>query len=137
MPQTIIHVAVRLGLFHVFLGQQKYRLQHVVEVVGDASGDPAQGLHLLGLHQFLFGLTMLGDVLNGSTHPDHIPGGIENHLTALMYDANSSVRKGDAVNNVVRFAFLRLVNSLFHLCPVIWMHAVEKGVEGRRELLGI
>ncbi|OPZ59291.1 MAG: hypothetical protein BWY87_01078 [Deltaproteobacteria bacterium ADurb.Bin510] len=36
--------------------------QHVVEVVGDAAGQRADGLHLLGLHQLLLEFDLVGDV---------------------------------------------------------------------------
>lgn len=37
--------------------------QHIVEVVGDASGQLTHGFHLLGLSQLLLGLHALGDLI--------------------------------------------------------------------------
>ena len=57
-----------LGEGHVAVAED--RRQQVVEVVGDASGELADALHLLGLAELLFELPALGDVHDGALDDD-------------------------------------------------------------------
>ena len=69
----------RLGRVQIIHGQLDVRenhSQHVVEVVGHAARQPADGFHLLGFTELflkrgvlLFRLLALGDVHVGSGHP--------------------------------------------------------------------
>ena len=67
---------VRGDLIHGHLRMAQDDAEHVVEIVGDAAGEAADGFHLLGLEElilelgpFVFGLPAFGDV---ARHPqDH------------------------------------------------------------------
>jgi hypothetical protein len=61
------------------------RAQHVVEVVGDAAGQLADGIELLRLPELLFEPVALGDIGQRISHRPYLPilmdgGGIETHL---------------------------------------------------------
>ena len=76
------------------LVRQKLRIadddgQQIVEVVGDAAGELAHGLHLLGLDQLLFGALAVGEVMNDAD---------EDGFAVLLGLADRQVhRKGRAV----------------------------------------
>ena len=59
--RALDQIAVRQVLLHE-LGVAEDRLQEVVEVVGDAAGQPAQRGELLRLMQLVFDLPLRGDV---------------------------------------------------------------------------
>ena len=65
--------------------------EQVVEIVGDAAGELANGLHLLGLPQSLLGLQALGDLLR-----DPLLQGLVQALEFLGWPAPPSGGQGAA-----------------------------------------
>ena len=85
-------VATQLGRA---LGRQRFRDQvrlrqnhreQVVEVVGDAGGEPPDGLHLLGLLQGALEGALLGHVLGDHLEAPHIPLLAPHHPTRESHD---------------------------------------------------
>jgi hypothetical protein len=73
--EHLLHVVgeggIRRGIFHGHFGESDHGGKDVVEIVGNAAGQRADGLHLLGLAQlppkvffFLFGLDAFGQVIH-------------------------------------------------------------------------
>ena len=63
-------VAFELGAGHLDVAEDGR--QQVVEVVGDAAGEAADALHLLGLQELRFEPLALGDVLHHAEHADRL-----------------------------------------------------------------
>ncbi len=60
--QIVMHPALLAGMLHGQFVVAQNRAENVVEIVGDAAGQGAYGLHLLGLKQLLFQPFALGDI---------------------------------------------------------------------------
>ncbi len=61
--------------------------QHIVEVVGDAAGQLADGLHLLRLAQLVFQAVLLGDI-DADTGATHRPAVLALGIAARQHPAH-------------------------------------------------
>jgi hypothetical protein len=62
MDWTFVHGAALFQLVEQHLGVSVDDHQQVVEVVGDAAGETANGIHFLRLAKLLFELTAVGNI---------------------------------------------------------------------------
>ena len=89
--------------------------QDVVEVMGDASGEPSDRLHLLGLDELLLQVAPLGDVLPGAEAAEQVAGVIRQERIVPGDEPLSSL-PGDDMILVVRDG-LRVVHQRRHDAP--------------------
>ncbi len=79
LKQVFVNRLTGTGLVERHLGVAKNDAEHVVEIVGHSSGQPTDGLHLLGLKELRrellpprFGLDSLGDITDQTDVPGHL-----------------------------------------------------------------
>src|SRR5262249_55768151 len=120
------------------LGEADDNLQDVIEVVGDATSQCADGFHLLRLAQLGFEVSPRGDVTKGYNRASHDVFGTSDVGRAIL-DGNGAVITGAEENGSAEwhysFVAERPVQGIFYHRPTELVDQREHGVH--RQALGL
>jgi hypothetical protein len=96
--------------------------QQIIEIVGNAAGQPSHGFHFLRLAKLLFQFSMLRDVFGNSGYPVELTHPIEHRKGAIVDPLYGAVRTDDSIGLVagLRLIVLQVRTSAL---PVIGMPA--------------
>ncbi len=79
LPKTLVHRVVRVHLVLQELGRTENDAQHIVEVVRDTAGQPADGLESLRLGELLLQALLLSQIRNARAHERPVVRGKARH----------------------------------------------------------
>ena len=117
------------------LGEALDDRQQVVEVVGDAAGQPADGFHLLGVAQLVLEVALRRDVGDDAGDLHRAAAGADAYLGAVAHPADRAVGTDDAVLLARRMARLQPGDGPFKDRAVLGVDEVAPGLQAAQQLV--
>src|SRR5579862_1051141 len=125
----------RLGSVQEHMAVSANNRQKIVEVMSNASRQPANGLHLLCLAELFFQLPAGCDILRNARHPVWPVFRIIHRKTAVVDPSHRTIRTDDAIEFLDRFRSL-LLGERKEVLPVLRVHSFHQPVTVSKQSCG-